>query len=202
MNRSACAVVGDRHAGQAGARDGDDQNLVALVWDIRRIGKKLQSAQTVNHPRVRFALNQLDEQLASVLGESRGRHRLAMAGMTAPIDEGAAQKTIDAAPKPNPQTATTAAELVIALRQYRAWAGNVTFRQMAARARYVVPHAAMCIALNDTSKLPALNVVTAIIAGCGGDANDQEMLTKAWRRIESGRIGPPAGRSLRSIIQR
>jgi hypothetical protein len=184
-SRSACAAVGDRHAGQAGARDGNDEDLVALAWDIRRIGKKLESAQAVNHPRVRFALNQLGEQLASVLGESRGRHRLAIADMTTPADEGVVQKTIDAVSKPNPQTATTARELVIALRKYRAWAGNVTFRQMAVRARYTVPHAVMCIALNDTSELPALNVVTAIIAGCGGDTNDQEMFTNAWRRIES-----------------
>lgn len=193
-SRSSRAAVGDRHAGQARARDGNDQDMVALVWDIRQIGKKLQSAQAVNHPRVRFALSQLDEQLASAFGESRGRHRLAIADMTAPTDERAVQKTIDAAPKPKPQAVTTTAELVIALRQYRVWAGNMTFRQMAARARYAVPHAAMCIALSDTSELPALNVVTAIIAGCGGDPNDQEMFANAWRRIESGRIGPPVGR--------
>lgn len=204
MNRqSVSAAIDDQHARQAGASAGSDQDLLALVWDIRRIGSKLQSTQAVNHPRVRSALNQLDEQLVCVLGKSRGRHRLVTADATAPTDDGVAGTTCaDTVSKPNPQAATTAAELVIALRQYRAWAGNVTFRQMAARARYTVPHAAMCIALNDTSGLPALNVVTAIIAGCGGNVEDQEMFAEAWRRIESACAEPPVVRSLRSVIKR
>jgi hypothetical protein len=200
--RSTCAAVDDQRAEQAGASVGNDQDLVALVWDIRRIGSKLQSAQAVNHPRVRSALSQLDEQLAGVLGESRGRHRLVTAAVTTPTDDSVADKTCDAVPKPNPQTVTTTGELVIALRQYRACAGNVTFRQMAARAGYAVSHATMCIALNDRNVLPALDVVKAIIAGCGGDVDDQEMFAAAWRRIESAGIEPLVVRSLRSVVQR
>ena len=75
-------------AGKAGTNAGDDQDLGVLISDIRRIGHRLQCLQALNHPRVRTALNQLDEQLASSLGQGRGRHRLAASGSAASIDGG------------------------------------------------------------------------------------------------------------------
>ena len=88
------------------------------------------------------ALAQFDKQVADALGHSRGRHRKLAEGAAAPED------TWGYNLKPNPLLASTSAEFVTALRRYRAWAGNISFRQMAERAHYAVAHSTMCVALN------------------------------------------------------
>jgi hypothetical protein len=50
-------------------------------------------------------------------------------------------------------------------------------------------HAAM-----NGNTLPKLDVVKAIIIGCGGSEDDLRMFVTAWRRLESARItGPTLG---------
>lgn len=147
-----------------------DREVTALIGDLLRIGRRLQSRPALDHPRLRAALGQFDTELAAALGQSRGRHRLVGAG-----GEGTQAA--------KPLEINSGAEFVRALRQYRAARGNTSFRQMAARARYVVPHSAMCVALN-SEELPSLEVVLAIVAGCGGSLDDQECFVAAWRRLQ------------------
>jgi hypothetical protein len=47
-------------------------------------------------------------------------------------------------------------------------------------------HAAM-----NGNTLPKLDVVKAIIIGCGGSDDDLRMFVTAWRRLESARITSP-----------
>jgi hypothetical protein len=94
--------------------------------------------------------------------------------------------------RPDPLAATTAAELVAALREYRSWAGSPPFRTMAAHARQAVAHSTMHTAMKNDTELPRLKVVTAIIAGCGGDENDQRAWATAWRRIALGKLDAPS----------
>jgi hypothetical protein len=158
---------------EAGAPTG----AAELAADIGRIRHRLMRPGMLNHPRISAELEELDRQVADSLSERRGRHRLPAA--TAVRDATGYDL------KPDPLTAQTGAELVAALRKYREWAGRTPFRTMAARARWEVAHSTMCVALR-SSELPPLKVVVAIVAGCGGGADDQQLFATAWRRISSG----------------
>lgn len=159
-----------------------------LAAEIRSLQQRL-SPEILRDPRIRAELAELDKQVAAALDQSRGRHRLP-AGAVAPAASPEPVRDADGYNlKPDPLQAQTAAELTGALRQYRAWAGNTPFRQMAARARQRVAHSTMCVALK-SDDLPGLKVVLAIVAGCGGGQADQEKFATAWRRINAGMIAP------------
>ncbi len=159
-----------------------------LAAEISSLKQRL-SPEVLRDPRIRAELAELDKQVAAALEESRGRHRLP-AGAAVPAASPEPVRDADGYNlKPDPLSAQTAAELVEALRQYRAWAGNTPFRQMAARARQRVAHSTMCVALKN-DELPGLKVVLAIVAGCGGGQPDQEKFATAWRRINSGMTTP------------
>jgi len=46
----------------------------------------------------------------------------------------------------------------------------------------------MCVALN-SEQLPPLNVVLAIVTGCGGSSADQERFAAAWHYLSENPIG-------------
>jgi len=90
--------------------------------------------------------------------------------------------------QPDPLAAMTASELIAALREYRAWAGDPPYRAMATQARQAVAHSTMYAVLNGNTELPKLKVVIAIIAGCGGSDEEQRTWATAWRRIALGKL--------------
>ncbi len=159
-----------------------DQEVTALIGDLKKIGRRLRSPHALNHPSVRAALGQLDSELAVALWPSHGRHRIAI-DVGERADAQAASRTRD--PACGPVAGSSDAQFVGALRQYRALHGDVPFRQMAARARHVVSHSAMCVALNG-DELPPLRVVLAIVVGCGGSIADQERFAAAWNQLRLG----------------
>jgi hypothetical protein len=190
-------------AAQAGATDtsersaktegGTDSGPAGLATEIGQLRQRLMCPDTLNNPRIIMELHELYKQVAAVLDERRGRHRL-QAGGAAPT--AIPEPIRDAGGfnlKPDPLTARTGAELVARLREYREWSGKTPFRKMAAQARQKVSYSAMCVALKGYD-LPGLQIVVAIIAGCGGGDNDQRAFATAWRRINSGRADawPPA----------
>ena len=99
--------------------------------------------------------------------------------------------------RPDPLRARTAADFMAALRCYRAWAGDPSYRKMASRASYALAASTICTALNSDT-LPRLELVLAVVAGCGGDDEDQQRFATGWRAIrlerasEAGRGPLPA----------
>jgi hypothetical protein len=101
--------------------------------------------------------------------------------------------------KPDPLAAgSSASALIQGLRDYRIWAGEVSFRAIAARSGQRASASAISAALGDAAlgrgELPRLRVVTAVIEGCGGDEEDQAAWTTAWRLLQLTRpsqAGPP-----------
>jgi transcriptional regulator with XRE-family HTH domain len=90
-----------------------------------------------------------------------------------------------AAAKPDPSAVGTAAELVAALQELRAWAGNPSFRMMAGRVGDAVSAADMADVLRSRAALPDPSVMGAIIRGCGGSVEDGEAFFAAWKRVVS-----------------
>jgi hypothetical protein len=160
--------------------------IAGLRWRLRR-------QETLEHPKVLSELRKLEDQMAAQLdhaGRTPGRHR-AVAGQVI------GQQIGDASGfdlKPNPLTAATAGEFIQALREYKAWSGDPSWRTMAKRAGQRVVHSTMYAAMNGDS-LPKFEVVTAIITGCGGGEDDLRAFATAWRRIESGRGRLPRPRA-------
>jgi transcriptional regulator with XRE-family HTH domain len=86
--------------------------------------------------------------------------------------------------KPDALTATNPAEFVEALQQYRAWSGDPSWRRISERAGHAFVYSTLYAAMNSDS-LPKLEIVKAIIIGCGGGEDDLENFATAWRRIRS-----------------
>jgi hypothetical protein len=86
--------------------------------------------------------------------------------------------------RPEPLAAHTAAEFVAALRQFRIWSGEPSFRTMASRSNR--PASTLAAALN-ADALPPMETMIAIITGCNGSIEDQREYTTAWRQIRLSR---------------
>lgn len=141
----------------------------------------LEHPELREHPRVLAALRNLEEQFGYD-DENPGRHRSASDGR-------ASQQISDASGydlKPNPLNATTAAEFVETLRQYRAWSGDPSWRAMAIQADQAVVFSTMYNAMNSDA-LPRWEVMKAIIIGCGGGEDDLRPFASAWRRLAFGK---------------
>ena len=85
--------------------------------------------------------------------------------------------------RPNPRKARTSAEFVEALRQFRIWAGNPSFRDMARNCDRQMGYSTMCAVLRKDELPRRLEVVEAIITGCGGSDEDRQRFATAWRRL-------------------
>lgn len=182
-----CAVTSrnDRLRLPAGNTDAPKKDLeakaIVTATIIAGLRDRLWQHDLLRHPRVNAELQALIEQLAVLISRAnprRGRHSAA----SEPTDRPGIQIP-QSDLKPNPLTATTAAEFVEVLRRYRAWHGDPSWRNMAIQARHLVVHSTMHTAMNSDT-LPKFDVMKAIVVGCGGDEDDLEAFTRVWQRIE------------------
>jgi hypothetical protein len=156
------------------------------------------------HPTVQRELRKLEELLAAFeqAGRSPGRHR-AQSGRMSGQDGGMSgqdggqrasddgqRASDDARPdrKPDPAAACTATDFVAVLRQYRAWSGDLPWRTIAAQAKQERVHSTIYNAMR-RDDLPTLEVVKAVVIGCGGGQDDLLAFTAAWQRISSATVG-------------
>lgn len=85
--------------------------------------------------------------------------------------------------RPDPGQVRTAAELLEALRECRLRAGDVPYRQMAEGCGQLVSASTLQRALMPATALPPLEVVRAVILGCGGSDEDERRFATAWRQV-------------------
>jgi DNA-binding SARP family transcriptional activator len=100
---------------------------------------------------------------------------------------------------PDPLQAHTAAEFMDALRDFRAWAGDPSFRQMAQRAADHGHRKASAATMHQalgSDELPRQEIARAIIIGCGGTREHEQAFVTAWRalRLAPGDRPPKQGR--------
>jgi hypothetical protein len=170
--------------------DGEAE-AIATATAIAGLRWRLQRPEIFDHPKVRIELRKFEEQITGQLDHADagpGRHRSAT-GKT-PSQQISDADGFDL--KPDPLAASTPAEFIEALRQYRAWSGNPSWRQMARQAGQAVVHSTMHAAMNGDT-MPKFDVVKAIVAGCGGSDDDLRAFATAWRCITHGStLNPPS----------
>jgi transcriptional regulator with XRE-family HTH domain len=88
-------------------------------------------------------------------------------------------------PKPRPSAVGTVAELRAALREFRDRAGNPSDREIAKRAANGTTAQTIRFTMGTENGLPGLNVVRAVIKGCGGSEKELAAWDKAWLRVRS-----------------
>jgi hypothetical protein len=191
-----------RH-GRSNAGDQDQEQAAteaeaaATATVIAGLRWRLRCQETLEHPKVLSELHKLEDQVAEQLGyidRNPGRHRSSLGN--AINDQASDAPGVDF--KPDPLAACTPEEFVEALWQYKAWSGDPSWRRMASRAGQAVVHSTMYAAMNGDT-LPKLDVVKAIIIGCGGGDDDVKLFASAWRRLTVGRArGVAASTSLPS----
>jgi len=189
-----------RGSGGSGDRHGEiEAEAAATAKAIAGLRRRLRRREVLEHPAVLGELRKLEEQVTTQFvdqaGRSPGRHRSASAD--APGRRGNRQigdaNGFDL--KPDPLAATTEAQFIEALWQYKWWSGDPSWRAMAAQSGQRVVHSTMYGAMHG-AVLPKLEVVKAIISGCGGSEEDLKTFATAWRRIDSARSkSPVAGRN-------
>lgn len=162
------------------------------IAGLRRMLKRLGSLE---HPSVRRELRKLAEEVAELENAKRrpGRHRSNVTRLPVrPIEQAdPADDAFDAGRrsdlKPDPAAARTTADFIATLWEFRAWAGDPSWRKIAARAHPNAVHSTIYSAMHGTA-LPKLVVINAIILGCGGDDADLAAYSDAWWRIGSANV--------------
>lgn len=102
---------------------------------------------------------------------------------------------------PDPAGTSTRAEFIEQLRRLKVWAGDPSFQAL--QRSTGVPRATLSDALNPRRKrLPVLDVVVALVRGCGGTADDVHEWTVAWRRVKNEQSGPAAPTGPRQLPAR
>src|ERR1017187_2083754 len=92
---------------------------------------------------------------------------------------------------PDPLSAATAAEFMEALRLFRVWAGEPSFREMARACGNAVGISTMCTVLNG-SELPTLRIMLAIVSACGASDEHQRAFATAWRKVRMAQVQKPS----------
>jgi hypothetical protein len=180
---------GDDNGGSndSGCQQADaEAEAIAITTAIAGLRRRLKRPGSLDHPSVRRELRRLADELAELEDGKRrpGRHRsnvsrlpLQPAGQASRRDDAP-----DAGSKPGPASARTASEFIASLWQFRAWAGDPSWRKIAARSHHKAVHSTIYSAMHSQA-LPKLIVVKAIVLGCGGDGE----VVKSYRNNKEAR---------------
>ncbi len=90
--------------------------------------------------------------------------------------------------RPDPLQANTPAGLTAALRRFRTWAGQPSFRELARRCGGTPAASTICTMLR-TPELPAFGSMLAFLGACDATEEDRQRFATAWRRISLGLVG-------------
>jgi len=174
--------------GEGYSHTATEAEATAAATVIAGLRSRLRRQEILEHATVLSELHKLEQQLTAQLAyadHSPGRHRSESGTAMSEQPGDAAGSDL----KPNPCAATTVAEFIEALWKYKAWSGDPSWRRMAARTGQAVVHSTMYAAMNGDT-LPKLDVVRAIIIGCGGGEDDLTVFVTAWRRIATAARRP------------
>ena len=169
------------HNDPYGTSDFEAAITSAAIAGVRRRLKR----NGIEHPSVRRELGKLEDLLIALFEQAGrpGRHRSQASKSTGRQAGHEPGDTEISDLKPDPVGASTPADFIAVLWRYRAWSGDPSWRQIAARSRQRASHSAIYKAMH-RQELPKLEVLEAIVIGCGGK-NDLPAFAAAWHRINS-----------------
>jgi hypothetical protein len=183
-NRSQDRIrIADRTLRDAYARvraAGADSDIVSTAFGIAR-DALTEAHQIVHEARKELIVvhHEYDELSRRLENLNRSRYHPATAAPMVPDAPGLSLC-------PDPGTARTPAEFMRALRTYRTWAGEPSYRRM----ENVIRNQCSRHYANSTlhaaltgSELPALPLVQAVVVACGGSDAHRQLFTSAWRRL-------------------
>ena len=184
------------HSGRSDSPRPADAEVAALRRAIAVVRGRLGRLESGQLPSVLPEVRSLEAELAALIedvGVRPGRHRSAVP----PVRPDRAESgQVDEAATPactlDPAAIRTPAELITALRQLKAACPDASWRKMAARAGQRVVHSTMYAAMKGTA-LPKLEVVQAVVIGCGGSEADVVAFTAAWQRVNSASVDSQPG---------
>lgn len=84
--------------------------------------------------------------------------------------------------RPDPDAITTVAQLIEAMRVYRVWAANVSYRQLSTVCRNRVSPSGFHAALH-RGTLPSFELVRDFLGACGATEDYRDRFLTAWRRV-------------------
>jgi hypothetical protein len=142
----------------------------ALAERDKTLAMAREAAAEKEHARL------LRDEAARISEDARTRWERPVPGLPA-------QDTPGCDLRPDPSGARTPAELMAALRQFRLWAGNPSFRDMSRACDGRPAASTMCRVLRRAQLPPRLELVDAIVTACGGEREDRERFATAWRRL-------------------
>ncbi|WP_393916756.1 hypothetical protein [Halostreptopolyspora alba] len=102
--------------------------------------------------------------------------------------------------RPDPMLATTPAEFVQKMREFRAWSGDWSFRDLEAFSGGTPSSTFHAALAND--QLPKLSLVGKFITACGGDEAEVQRWTTAWRRLRMAAEGDDRAETTEEAVQR
>jgi hypothetical protein len=99
-----------------------------------------------------------------------------------------AMKSIAEEAQPNPATAGTIPEFITAMRQLKAWAGDLSLRHLEKRAGCGrLPRSSVSDALRRTDRLPEIDLVTEFVKACGAE-NSLPVWHTTWYRLRAAEV--------------
>jgi hypothetical protein len=88
--------------------------------------------------------------------------------------------------RPNPRAARTPPELMQCLAAFRVWSGNRSLRQISDLSGNRISASGVRNILSGGALPDRLDVIDAIVQGCGGGDDDRAAFASAWRRLYMG----------------
>jgi len=156
--------------------------------ELRKAEKQLKNAQSRARVMDQETWIELVTDAAMAAGAARSRLSQAQAAYRAALSGPPARaEPVRDVPgrdlRPDPTSAQTAGEFLTALRDYRIWSGEPSYRRMAAQSQQAVSYSTLRSALIGRA-MPSMEVVLAIVAGCGGGEDVQRRFATAWRQLQ------------------
>jgi len=137
----------------------------------------MQSEATALHARAQAMRKAADQAMAEVEAQRRADQRKRTVPRRLRVSDA---NGLDL--RPDPSTARTPAEYIEAVRQFRVWAGNPSFRDIAKRCGGRPVASTICKILQGDELPGRFESIDAIIIACGATDEDRQRFATAWRQ--------------------
>lgn len=199
QTRQIARQVGSAQAQVAAQRERltyDEHNLSEAVSGLAHRRASLEDLETELMAK-KQALDYREESLAAREGELMAREQ-ALEGLMAQkrgrrmqAEAVPAQVFFDSGPmelRPNPRTAYSVREFMDCLAQFKVYMGNRSVRQISENCGGAICPSTVGNVLRGGTLPDRLEVVDAIVLGCGGSDSDRADFQYAWRRLYMSRF--------------